>query len=89
VLPPGADAVARTEVSLHAYILGVHTGVQFHPEVTRNIVAHWVDDARTDDRITDIEAAELLSGFDGSGSGPEDQARRLFDRFVKRAGHSI
>jgi GMP synthase-like glutamine amidotransferase len=87
--PPGADVVARTEVSLHAYILGVHTGVQFHPEVTSDIVARWVDDARADDRISDTEAAELLSGFDGSGSGPEDQARRLFDRFVERAGHRI
>ncbi len=44
--PPGAEALARTDVCLHAFIAGIHTGLQFHPEVTREIVGHWVDTAQ-------------------------------------------
>ena len=84
--PPGADVVARTNASLHAYILGIHTGVQFHPEVTEKIVRHWVADAVGEGRLRPSEAQDLLSGFDPVGRGPEDQTRQLFDGFLQRAG---
>jgi GMP synthase (glutamine-hydrolysing) len=87
--PPGADRVARTDVSDQAYVLGIHTGVQFHPEVTREIVRPWVDEARAGDRIGPSQAEDLLSGFDAGGHGPEDQTRRLFDGYVERAGLPI
>ena len=44
--PPGSESLAWTDVSLQAFVSGVHTGVQFHPEVTREIVGDWVDVAR-------------------------------------------
>jgi GMP synthase (glutamine-hydrolysing) len=84
--PPGADLVARTEVSDQAYVLGIHTGVQFHPEVTGEIVRHWVDEARADARLDPSQAEDLLAGFDAAGHGPEDQTRRLFDGCLERAG---
>jgi GMP synthase (glutamine-hydrolysing) len=85
-VPPGAVALARTDVCLQAFVLGPHTGVQFHPEVTAEIVGHWIDEARTDGRMLPAEAQEILSGFDHQGQGPEDQIRALFDGFVARAG---
>ncbi|HEV3367106.1 MAG TPA: type 1 glutamine amidotransferase [Acidimicrobiales bacterium] len=87
--PPGADLVASTDVSGQAYVLGIHTGVQFHPEVTRGIVRHWVNEARAEDRIRPSEAEDLLAGFDAGGHGPDDQARRLFDGYLERAGLPI
>jgi GMP synthase (glutamine-hydrolysing) len=87
--PPGAEVVARTAVSLHAYILGIHTGVQFHPEVTEQIVRQWVDEARAGDRLSPTEAEALLSGFDAFGRGPEALTRRLFDGYVERAGLKV
>jgi GMP synthase (glutamine-hydrolysing) len=87
--PPGAAMVARSDTSNHAYILGVHTGVQFHPEVTEEIVRHWVGEARADARLDPSQAEDLLTGFDAGGHGPEDQTRRLFDGYVERAGLSI
>jgi GMP synthase (glutamine-hydrolysing) len=87
--PPGAEVVARTDVSEHAYILGSHTGVQFHPEVTREIVGQWVEEARAEDRIGTSQADDLLAGFGAEGQGPVDQARRLFDGYVERAGCSL
>jgi GMP synthase (glutamine-hydrolysing) len=87
--PPGADEVARTEVSLHAYILGIQTGVQFHPEVTAAIVRPWVDHARARGQLPRSEAEDLLSGFDTRGQAAERHARQLFDGVVERAGFTI
>jgi GMP synthase-like glutamine amidotransferase len=87
--PPGAEPVARTEDCLQAFVLGVHTGVQFHPEADRRIVRHWVEEARRDGSLEAAAAAELLAGFGPDGRGPEAQARQLFDRFVERAGRQV
>ena len=87
--PPGADMVARSDTSNHAYILGVHAGVQFHPEVTDEIVRRWVGEARADARLEPSQAEDLLTGFDADGRGPDDQAHRLFDGYLERAGVPI
>lgn len=84
--PPGAEALASTEVSLHAFVSGIHTGVQFHPEVTSEIVEHWVDDARARGHLAPAQAEELLGGFDADGSGPEEQTAQLFEGFLRRMG---
>ncbi len=84
--PPGAEAVARTDVSLQAFVLGPFTGVQFHPEVDREIVHHWILEARADGSLGSDTEDELLGGFRPDGKGPEDQASRLFCGFVERAG---
>jgi GMP synthase (glutamine-hydrolysing) len=48
-LPPGATALARSAVCLQAYRLdGPAWGIQFHAEVSRDDVEHWIDDYRND-----------------------------------------
>jgi GMP synthase (glutamine-hydrolysing) len=84
--PPGADVVARSGSCLQAFVSGPHTGVQFHPEVDRDIVGHWVADARARGTIGHAVADELLGGFGPAGNGPEEQTARLFDGFVERSG---
>jgi GMP synthase-like glutamine amidotransferase len=84
--PPGAEALARTAVSLQAFVAGIHTGVQFHPEVTREIVVSWVDDARQRGRLQPGQDEDLLEGFYRSGTGAETGAATLFDGFLHRAG---
>ena len=83
--PPGAEAIARTDVSLHAFVGGPHTGVQFHPEVTVDVVGAWIGDDREQAGLTDTEAEALLGGFDRHGRGPDGQARTLFDGWLARA----
>jgi len=39
--PPGAEILAANSSGVQAYRAGAHTGVQFHPEVTAEIVAAW------------------------------------------------
>jgi GMP synthase-like glutamine amidotransferase len=41
VPPPGAEVLAANASGVQAYRAGRHVGVQFHPEVTREIVAGW------------------------------------------------
>jgi GMP synthase (glutamine-hydrolysing) len=87
--PPAAVAVAHTDVALQAFVDGIHTGVQFHPEVTADVVHGWIDDARDQGGVSAEDVRTLLSGFDGRGHGPERQTRALFDGFLDRAGLSI
>src|SRR5262252_4331544 len=42
-LPAGAAELGANEVSLQAFSLGPHTGVQFHPEATQPIARSWVE----------------------------------------------
>ncbi len=45
-LPAGAVALADNDAGLQAFAIGPHCGVQFHPEVTRPIMAGWVAGAQ-------------------------------------------
>ena len=48
-LPPGATALANSDVCLQAYRLnGSSWGIQFHAEVTSEIVGSWVGDYASD-----------------------------------------
>ncbi len=83
--PPRAQALARTDVSLHAFVDGPHLGVQFHPEVTRPVVEGWIGDARERAHLSDEDVDALLAGFDPSGRGPDQFAAALVDTFLTRA----
>ena len=85
--PRGSEVLAHTENSLQAFVAGVHTAVQFHPEVTREIVGRWVDDAQERGRLRSDQAEDLLGGFAGTGAGSETPTVTLFDGFLQRAGH--
>ncbi len=84
--PPGSEALASTDVCLHAFIAGIHTGLQFHPEVTSEIVGHWVDSARARGQLGSGQADDLMSGFASDGRDPDVQTAQLFDGFLARAG---
>jgi GMP synthase (glutamine-hydrolysing) len=48
-LPPGAVALARSNVSLQAARIGeLAWAIQFHPEVSAADALHWIDDYETD-----------------------------------------
>jgi GMP synthase-like glutamine amidotransferase len=85
-LPPGAKLLADTDVGPQAYVVGRSLGLQFHPEVTPEIVDTWIrgyrDAAGDDEVVVDLDALS------------EETARRapvvrlatmkLFDRFLER-----
>jgi GMP synthase (glutamine-hydrolysing) len=84
--PPDAEPLATTDVSLHAFVQGSHTGVQFHPEVTLAVVDGWIGDAREKAELSDTDIEALYAGFDTRGRGPDGLARALFDGWLDRAG---
>ena len=47
-VPGGAIELARNDTCVQAFRLGRSWGVQFHPEVTPEIVGGWIDDWRAD-----------------------------------------
>jgi len=41
-LPPGAKLIAETDIGPQAYVIGRSLGLQFHPEITPEIMDAWV-----------------------------------------------
>lgn len=68
-LPPGAVAVARSEVCLQGARIGERAwALQFHPEVSRADALHWVEDYEADPDAVRI-------GIDPAVLGPETEAK--------------
>jgi GMP synthase-like glutamine amidotransferase len=87
-LPAGAVELATSPVCTQAYVLGGHAwGVQFHPEVTPDVLEEWIGDYASDpDAVSagvdpDAARAELpqrLGRWNAIG-------RRLFDGWLAAA----
>ena len=82
--PPGAVVVAETEVGPQAYVVGRSLGLQFHPEVTTEIMEDWVRVYRheLDDEGVDPDA--LLAETYERADSARAASRRLFDAFLDR-----
>lgn len=84
--PPGAMVVARTDVAVQAYSKGPHVGLQFHPEVTPELVSFWIDDAQQRDEVTSEQRRALWDSIDSVATVSTRNAGQLFSEFVRRAG---
>jgi GMP synthase (glutamine-hydrolysing) len=85
-LPPGVAVIARTDVAIQAYVKECHTGVQFHPEVTADLVRTWILDARQRGEVTLEECRALWDDIDQLTRVSEANAGDLFGGFLRRAG---
>ena len=87
--PPGAVEVARTKDAAQAFRIGPHLGVQFHPESTVEIVAHWADmDTENLGELGIEDGRALLDVEPGIEEVAREAAFRLFDAFLERARES-
>lgn len=75
-LPPGADLVAWNEFGPQAFVHGPHLGLQFHPELTPEMLARWAPDLPAD-----IDAIALLQETESEADGARDRAFALFKMF--------
>jgi GMP synthase-like glutamine amidotransferase len=83
LLPDGVDELARTADCTQLFRTGRVAAVQFHPEVTHELVAGWVAKCPPEyfaERGTSAE--ELLAGFAAHGERAAAQATELFDWFL-------
>jgi GMP synthase-like glutamine amidotransferase len=74
-LPPGAVEVARNSRATQAFVHGTAMGLQFHPEVDRDLQERWI----AGDTEDDIARVGLRPDQVRAGGGAEldDAARRL------------
>jgi GMP synthase (glutamine-hydrolysing) len=87
-LPDGAVELARSPVCAQAYVLGGHAwAVQFHPEVTAEVLDEWIEDY-------DSDPEAVRQGFDPAVARAELPARlgpwnaigrQLFDGWLEAA----
>jgi len=88
-LPPGVDVLARTALSTQAFVTGRTLGLQFHPEVTEQVIEAWVvaeeaseiHDLGVDPRAL-IEQARTLA--DGAAARTHGLVRRFVDDVARR-----
>ncbi|MDQ3103405.1 MAG: type 1 glutamine amidotransferase [Actinomycetota bacterium] len=78
-LPDAATELARSPAGTAAFSLGASLGVQFHPEVTGEIVSRWAElDGDTLKRLG-ISAEDLAREAERSSEGARRDAWQLFD----------
>jgi GMP synthase (glutamine-hydrolysing) len=87
LLPPGAVALARSELALQAFRLGERPawGVQFHPEVTEPDLGSWLDDWRGDPGAvaTGLDPEAIRAESAGKIGAWNDAGRALSARFLE------
>jgi GMP synthase-like glutamine amidotransferase len=82
--PPGAVLLADSPAGPQGYTIGRSLGVQFHPEVTADIVADWI--ARGADRLAraGVDPARFLAETQERDDENRERARGLLDAFWAR-----
>jgi GMP synthase-like glutamine amidotransferase len=80
--PPGATLVAESDAGAQAFVSGRHLGVQFHPEVTPEIMDNWVRTYRheLDDEGVDPDA--LLEETERRAEASHAASLRLLRRYL-------
>jgi GMP synthase-like glutamine amidotransferase len=82
--PPGAELLADSAAGPQAYTLGRSLGVQFHPEVTTEIVEEWVSLGGDQLDRHGIDPDRLLAESREREAENRSRTWRLLDAFVDR-----
>jgi GMP synthase-like glutamine amidotransferase len=83
-LPPDAKLLAETDVCVQAFISGRSLGLQFHPEVTPEIMASWVSTYPHELTPYGVDPEALLEETKRRAIESRRAAWRLFDGFRDR-----
>ena len=83
-LPPGARLIAETSVAPQAYVVGRNLGLQFHPEVTPEIMESWVKAYRHELDGDGVDPDALLEETHRLAPEGRRRSERLFNAFLTR-----
>lgn len=83
-LPAGAVLLAESPAGPQAFTLGRSLGVQFHPEVTPEIVGGWVDAGRAQLARAGLDPESVLADTRERSGENRLRAWRLLDTFMDR-----
>jgi GMP synthase-like glutamine amidotransferase len=85
-LPPGAREVARNAAGPQAYVIGRCLAVQFHPEVTPEIVAAWLANGGEAQAVRrGVDPARLLAAAREERTAARTRCAALLDAFLAGA----
>jgi GMP synthase-like glutamine amidotransferase len=90
-LPPGAELVAESDVGPQAFVSGRSLGLQFHPEVTPEIMDDWVRVYRHELDAEGVDPDAILAATAANAERNSAAAWRLLERFfdhVARLGEA-
>ena len=82
--PPGATVVAESPAGPQAYTIGRSLGVQFHPEVTPDIVGDWVNGGREQLVRVGVDGDRMRAEMIEREAENRDRTARLLDAFWAR-----
>ncbi len=81
-VPPGGRELARSPAGPAAFRHGPHLGVQFHPEVTRDVLESWL---QLDPEIPDtVDREAVIRAGEAHAADAAERARRLFAAWFAR-----
>ena len=81
-LPQGAKLVADSPAGPQVFVIGRSLGLQFHPEVTPQIMEAWVKAYPHELAAVGVDPNELLKETNRIASASRKNALQLFERFV-------
>jgi GMP synthase-like glutamine amidotransferase len=81
-LPPGAKLIADTIVGPQAYVIGRNLGLQFHPEVTPQIMDNWVRAYRHELDAEGVDPDALLEETKQRAPQARKTTERLLNNFL-------
>jgi GMP synthase-like glutamine amidotransferase len=79
--PPKARLIAETDIGPQAYVAGRSMGVQFHPEVTPEIMAEWVRVYPHELEAQGVDPQHLLAETQRHAASARQTTWTLFNRF--------
>ena len=81
-LPPGATLIAESDVGPQAFVAGRSLGLQFHPEVTTEIMDDWVREYRHELDADGVAPDALLEETKQRATDSRRMAWQLLERYL-------
>jgi GMP synthase-like glutamine amidotransferase len=82
--PPGATVVAENEAGPQAYVTGRSLGIQFHPEVTPEIMDSWVKAYRHELDEHGVDPDRLLRETHEQSEATRATSLKLLDAYLEQ-----
>jgi GMP synthase-like glutamine amidotransferase len=83
-VPEGATLLAESDAGPQAYVIGRSLGVQFHPEVTPQIMDEWVRVYRHELDDSGVDPDALLAETHRNAASARATSRKLLDAYLER-----
>lgn len=83
-VPDGATVIAESDAGPQAYVIGRSLGVQFHPEVTPEIMDDWVRVYRHELDDSGVDPDALLEETYRNADAARATSRKLLDAYLEQ-----